>query len=139
MAAKLDRDTLEATFRAAVSKVRKADIAKVIGRSPTLRRFVRGPLADLAGDVTTLMAMVKDYAAGNYREVPEKTIFAATAVLLYIFNPFDLIPDLVPGIGLLDDAAVLTMVVRAIQSDVQNYRSWTQKFARRVRQIAARI
>jgi len=139
MPVKLDRETLESVLKAAMQKVRKADIAKVISRSPTLRRFVRGPLADLAGDVTTLTAMVKDYASGKYREVPEKTILAATVALLYILNPFDLIPDLVPGLGLVDDAAVLTMVVKAIQVDVQNYRSWSQKFARRMRQMVARI
>jgi uncharacterized membrane protein YkvA (DUF1232 family) len=135
----IDRETIERIFTAGMKKVRKADIAKVINRSPTLRRFVRGPLADLAGDVTTLTAMVKDYASGKYREVPEKTILTATVALLYIINPLDLIPDLVPGLGLIDDAAVLTMVVKAIQSDLQNYRSWAQKFTRRMRQIAARI
>ena len=83
--------------------------------------------------------MVKDYASGKYREVPEKSILDATVALLYILNPLDLIPDLVPGLGLVDDAAVLTMVVKAIQSDVQNYRSWSQKFARRMRQLVARI
>jgi len=139
MPVNIDRETVERIFRAAMQKVRKADIAKVISRSPTLRQFVRGPLADLAGDVTTLTAMVKDYASGKYREVPEKTILAATVALLYILNPLDLIPDLVPGFGLIDDAAVLTMVVKAIQVDVQNYRSWSQKFARRMRQIVARI
>ncbi len=139
MAVNIDRETLDRVLKAGLKKVKSADIGKVIRRSPTLRRFVRGPLADLAGDVTTLSAMVKDYASGKYREVPEKSILAATVALLYILNPLDLIPDLVPGLGLVDDAAVLTMVVKAIQSDVQNYRSWSQKFARRMRQIVARI
>jgi len=139
MTVNIDRETLDRVLKAGLKKVKSADIGKVIRRSPTLRRFVRGPLADLAGDVTTLSAMVKDYASGKYREVPEKSILAATVALLYILNPLDLIPDLVPGLGLVDDAAVLTMVVKAIQSDVQNYRSWSQKFARRMRQLVARI
>lgn len=139
MTVNIDRETLDRVLKAGLKKVKSADIDKVIRRSPTLRRFVRGPLADLAGDVTTLTAMVKDYASGKYREVPEKSILAATVALLYILNPLDLIPDLVPGLGLIDDAAVLTMVVKAIQSDVQNYRSWAQKFTRRMHQMVARI
>jgi uncharacterized membrane protein YkvA (DUF1232 family) len=135
----LNREILEQAFQAALERAKGIDLGKVIRRSPALRRLVRGPLADLAEDVTTLMAMVKDYAAGEYREVPEKTILAASAALIYILNPFDLIPDLVPGLGLLDDAAVLTMVVKAIQSDVQNYRNWAQKLKRRARQLVARI
>jgi len=139
MTVNIDRETLDRVLKAGLKKVKSADIDKVIRRSPTLRRFVRGALADLAGDVTTLTAMVKDYASGKYREVPEKSILAATVALLYILNPLDLIPDLVPGLGLIDDAAVLTMVVKAIQSDVQNYRSWAQKFTRRMHQMVARI
>lgn len=139
MAPKFDRETLEAALREGMAKVNPADLLKLAQRWPALRRLIRGPLADLTDDATTLVAMVKDYAAGDYREVPQKTILAAAAALLYILNPFDLIPDLVPGLGLMDDAAVLTMVVKAIQADVHNYRSWTHKAARRVRQLVARI
>ena len=39
----------------------------------------------------------------------------------------------------MDDAAVLTMVVKAIQADIHAYRSWTQKAVRRARQLVARI
>lgn len=139
MGVTLNRKAIEQAFQAALERARTIDLGKVIRRSPVLRRLVRGPLADLAEDVTTLIAMVRDYASGEYRDVPEKTILTATAALIYILNPFDLIPDLVPGLGLVDDAAVLTMVVKAIQSDVQNYRSWAQKLKRRARQLVARI
>jgi uncharacterized membrane protein YkvA (DUF1232 family) len=136
---KLDREAIERAIRDGIAKIRPADLLKLAQRVPALRRLIRGPLADLADDVTTLVAMVKDYASGTYREVPQKTVLAAAAALLYILNPFDLIPDLVPALGLVDDAAVLTMVVKAIQADVHNYRSWTHKAARRMRQIVARI
>ncbi len=136
---KLNREAIESAVRDAMARVSPRDLLKLAQRWPTLRRLIRGPLADLADDVMTLVAMVKDYAAGNYREVPQKSVLAAAAALFYILNPFDLIPDLVPALGLMDDAAVLTMVVKAIQSDVHNYRSWTHKAARRMRQIVAKI
>ena len=122
-----------------MAKLRPADLLKIAQKMPALRRLIRGLLADLADDAMTLTAMVKDYAAGSYREVPQKSIFAAAAALLYILNPIDLIPDIVPGLGLMDDAAVLTMVVKAIQSDVHAYRGWTKKAKRRLRQLVARI
>lgn len=139
MAVKIDPATLKRVLREAINKVRPKDLLRVAQRVPALRRLIRGPLADVADDVTTLTAMVKDYAAGDYREVPQKTIFAATAALLYILNPFDLIPDILPAMGLVDDAAVLAMVVKAIQADVHAYRSWTKKATRRLRQLVARI
>ncbi len=143
MAINLDRETVERLLRDSISRLKKADVAKtvrgIVARSPALRRLLRGPLADLADDAMTLVAMIKDYVSGEYREVPQKSILAATAALIYILNPFDLIPDMIPGIGLMDDAAVLALVVKAIQSDVQNYRSWSQKLKRRARQMLARI
>jgi uncharacterized membrane protein YkvA (DUF1232 family) len=71
--------------------------------------------------------------------VPEKNILAATVALLYIINHLGLIPNLVPGLGLIYDTAVLKMVVKAILTDVQNDSSWKQKFTRRLHQIFARI
>ncbi len=139
MKVKIDPAALKRVIREAISKISPKDLLRVAQKVPALRRLIRGPLADLADDVTTLTAMVKDYAAGHYREVPQKSIFAATAALLYILNPLDLIPDLVPALGLVDDAAVLTMVVKAIQSDVHAYRGWTKKATRKLRQIVARI
>ncbi len=37
------------------------------------------------------------------------------AGLLYLVNPFDAIPDWIPGVGYLDDAAVLLAIVQAIR------------------------
>ncbi len=143
MAIKLDRETLEGLLKAGLKKVQAAgvtaSIAKVIRRSPKLRRFVRGPLADFAEDITTLASMVKDYATGEYREVPQRTILTASFALLYLLDPIDLIPDFIPGLGLMDDAAVLTLVVKALQSDLQNYRGWSQKLKRGMRHLVARI
>ena len=139
MSATIDPATIARVLREHMAKVNPAGLLKVAQRVPALRRLIRGPVADLAEDVTTLAAMVKDYAAGHYSEVPQKTIFAATAALLYLLNPLYLIPDLVPALGLVDDAAVLTMVVKAIQSDVHAYRGWTKKAKRRLRQLVARI
>ncbi len=136
---KMDPAAIARALREAMGKMRPKDLLRVAQKVPALRRLIRGPLADLADDVTTLTAMVKDYADGSYREVPQKSIFAAAAALLYILNPLDLIPDLVPALGLVDDAAVLTMVVKAIQSDVHAYRSWAKKATRRLRQLVARI
>ena len=138
MDATVTREAVERALREGLRKIKRSDLGRVVQRSRTFKRLIRGPLADIASDVTVLFDMVKDYADGSYREVPQKSIFAAAAALLYILNPLDLIPDLVPALGLVDDAAVLTMVVKAIQSDVHAYRSWAKKATRRLRQLVAR-
>jgi uncharacterized membrane protein YkvA (DUF1232 family) len=139
MAARLDRDTVERILRDGMRRVKTSDVGKAVRRSPALRRLVRGPLADMAGDLNTLVAMLKDYASGDYRSIPQRTILAATVAVLYVLNPFDLVPDFLPGVGLADDAAVVAFVLRAIQRDIHDYRTWTQKALRRLRQVVATI
>lgn len=44
--------------------------------------------------------------------------------LLYFLSPIDFIPDSIPGIGYVDDAAVVLACLKLVQSDVDEYREW---------------
>ena len=44
--------------------------------------------------------------------------------LVYFLTPIDLIPDAVPGIGQLDDAAVILFAVKAAHNDIADYKKW---------------
>lgn len=79
---------------------------------------------DIVNDVELLFSLVKDYKSGAYKEVPVGTIVAIISALVYVINPFDLIPDAIPGIGVLDDAAVVVACVKLIQSDIEKYKNW---------------
>jgi uncharacterized membrane protein YkvA (DUF1232 family) len=46
--------------------------------------------------------------------------------LLYVLNPMDLIPDVIPGVGAIDDAAVVSLCLLLIEQDLLAYRSWRQ-------------
>jgi len=67
---------------------------------------------------------VSDYISGDYREVPWFTIAGIIFALLYFLNPFDLIPDVFPGIGYVDDATVLYIVWKTIEADLKRYAQW---------------
>lgn len=136
MDATTTREALERTIRQGMRKIRRSDFARILARSKTIRRLIRGPVADLASDVTVLFDLVRDYASGRYREVPKRSVFAAAVALLYLLNPFDLIPDYIPGIGYLDDSAVLMIVVQSIRADLDDYRTWTQKLVKRLRHLS---
>ena len=74
--------------------------------------------------VDTIGDMVVDYAKGNYREVPLNTIIGATAALIYFLSPIDVLPDVVAGLGQLDDIAVIAFAVKSISHDLDKYREW---------------
>ena len=44
--------------------------------------------------------------------------------LVYFVIPLDAIPDVVPGVGYLDDAAVVAWVIHQISDELRQYRRW---------------
>jgi len=44
---------------------------------------------------------------------PADSILMAIAAVIYFVSPFDLIPDSIPVLGLVDDTSVITSVARA--------------------------
>ena len=67
------------------------------------------------------MGLVQDYVSGRYREVPWRVIATAAFAVLYFLNPFDLIPDFIPGIGFIDDATLISMAVAALREELRRY------------------
>lgn len=52
------------------------------------------------------------------RNVPWKTITAIGAVLLYFINPFDIVPDMIPVVGLIDDATMIYLGFSLVQDEL---------------------
>ncbi len=71
-----------------------------------------------------LIGMLKDIKNGVYEHVPWFTIATIVMALLYVLNPMDLIPDFIPGLGYIDDMAVLSIGMGWIQSDLHKYLDW---------------
>ena len=67
--------------------------------------------------------MLLDSFKGKY-PVPMKTIVVVTFTFLYLISPVDIIPDIFPLIGLVDDVAVLALAASFIKGDLENYRIW---------------
>ena len=106
------------------------DLGKVTGQKAAIfEKLDAGVFSTIVEDVTALFSLVKDYANGTYREVPWNTIVAAGAGLLYLVCPIDLIPDFIPVIGLVDDLAVLTFVLKSVHTDLQDYLQWKARHA----------
>ncbi len=132
----IDQDTLARLFRTGVRKMRGSDVLRVVRRSRGLKRLINGPLAEMGEDAGQLLAMLKDYTNGTYKEVPRSTVLAGAFALLYVLNPFDLMPDFIPGIGYLDDMSMVALVIGSIRRDISSYARWRRSraaIARRLR------
>jgi len=53
--------------------------------------------------------------------LPWKTVLALFGLFLYLINPFDFIPDFLPGVGYLDDAVAIGAALKLIKDDLRNF------------------
>jgi uncharacterized membrane protein YkvA (DUF1232 family) len=72
----------------------------------------------------TLSNLTKAYAQGRYREISWKAIVSILAAIIYFINPFDLIPDMIPLLGLTDDASILFWVYNTVKDEVDKFLEW---------------
>lgn len=77
-------------------------------------------------DLPLLVRLLKAWKRGSYKGLSARTLVSLAAALLYLVSPMDLLPDVIPGIGLIDDAAVLAWLLHGIAQDLAAFRVWEQ-------------
>ncbi|WP_439438175.1 YkvA family protein [Salinivibrio costicola] len=83
-----------------------------------------GPLQSLWRDIKLMIGLVTDYAKGNYRDVPWNVLAAVTGAVIYFVSPVDVIPDVIPVVGYLDDALVVKLALEIARPDLEAYANW---------------
>lgn len=79
-------------------------------------QFIRDRLDSLA----LMIEMLVDH---EWR-LPEKDASRVLNALAYFCEPEDLIPDHIPGLGFLDDAIMIELVVRELRHEIDAYRDF---------------
>ncbi len=74
--------------------------------------------------VPVMIALIKSYVKKEYKNIPLGSIIAVVSALIYWLSPADVIPDVIPGIGYVDDALVIAACIKLVGSDVEDYRKW---------------
>ena len=102
-----------------------SDVATVLNNiTEILNKSSDGPLAKFFDDIKTMCQMVKAWAKKEYNGVPVKTIGMIILTLFYVFSQIDIILDCIPGIGLVDDTAMVGFCIAAARSDIEDFRVW---------------
>lgn len=119
----------EKQLNAESSKVHRTDLEALLERQRAIEEKVKGSgkLNRFSADIKLMFAMIRDYWYGNYRSVPWKTIAAIAGALLYVLNPLDVIPDLILGFGFIDDAGVVALCLKLVESDLHRYAAWSEE------------
>lgn len=114
---------------AEAEKVNPADLKTLLERQQAIEDKVKssGKLKRFSADIKLMFAMLRDYWNGSYRDIPWKSIAAVAGTLIYVMNPLDLIPDLIIGVGFLDDAGVVALCLKWVESDLHRYAAWKEQ------------
>jgi uncharacterized membrane protein YkvA (DUF1232 family) len=78
----------------------------------------------LIGDFKLLFSLIKDYWKGDYRDVSLWSILIFFLAVFYILCPIDIITDVIPIAGQIDDAVVLLLCLYFLEKDLYKYREW---------------
>jgi len=70
------------------------------------------------GDFKVLLGMLTD----KEFSIAKSTWLLIAGALAYVVMPMDVIPDFIPGVGFVDDAFVLSTVMKRIADEVARYK-----------------
>lgn len=65
-------------------------------------------IGDMLSKITIMISMTKDYIEGTYDKPPVSVVLLIVAAFIYLVSIVDLIPDTIPGVGYIDDVAVIS-------------------------------
>lgn len=80
----------------------------------------------LWADLPLLVRLFRAWKNGSYRGLSVRTLASMAAALLYVLSPVDLVPDFIPGIGMIDDVVVLALLLQSLAQDLAAFRAWEQ-------------
>ncbi len=103
-----------------------ADDGKMQHFLDSLEGKLRGipELGDDLAYVPIFASMTRAYIAGEYKQLPVRTIIMVVSSLIYFVSPIDVVPDTIPVLGYTDDAAVLVACAAFIKPDLDRFIEW---------------
>ena len=87
-------------------------------------RGITGFFTRLVVDVVDSLGMLWNWFLGRFEWSPMRLFTAAIVGLVYLASPIDIVPDVIPFAGWIDDLVVVTAVLRLARFDLERYRRW---------------
>ena len=85
---------------------------------------VKDALGHYIVELKTLIRMIKMWLSRRYSKVSKQTIIYSVLAVIYFVTPTDFVPDLILGLGFVDDMAVITWVLSIIKDDLARFKEW---------------
>lgn len=108
---------------------------KILGDEDKMERFLfrlekKLKTIPVAGEQLSyapiMVSLLRSYVKKEYKDVPVGTIVAVISALVYFLSPVDILPDVIPGVGYIDDALVIAACWKLVESDINEYIAWRE-------------
>lgn len=93
-------------------------VRRIKSRGWVLKRVIRA--------LKWFMPMTRDVVRGDFRPVPWRAFGLMALALGYLIMPFDLIPDFLVLVGVLDDVMIVGWLLNRVDGQLETYRLWKQ-------------
>ena len=118
-----EKERVNQAFEHGTDNFTQKDLDKVMADAE-IAESKGGKLGDQFENFKLLWRLLKDYYNKKYPNAPWKFIAAIGFAVAYLVSPIDVIPDFIPFLGFVDDAAVFALVVKGFESDITDYKNW---------------
>lgn len=85
---------------------------------------VPGPIGNPITRAKALPRLWKAWRGGKYPELPRSQVAMWAVALVYLVSPIDFVPELLPVIGVTDDAGVLVWLLSSLSTASGSYLRW---------------
>lgn len=90
------------------------------------RGFAEG-IQEVKSQLQLMIRFIKAYATGEYRAVPFRSMATIVGVLVYFISPLDIIPDVLPLIGIADDVALVVWLFNVLENEIAKFSEWEKQ------------
>lgn len=119
-------------FQAIVDKAKSAmegphDAESIHAAALQLVKDARtGELPEFIGERIEKLEVVTNMVSDDEWKLSEEDRARVLGALVYFCDPEDLIPDHIPGLGFLDDAIYVELVIRELKNEIESYEEFFQ-------------
>jgi uncharacterized membrane protein YkvA (DUF1232 family) len=122
------KDEIKKQFEETVEEINENDIVSAsedgLKKINELDNNPPKVLKNIWENVKMMVYMMLDYINGNYRNINWKTIAIISGAIIYFVSPLDLIPDVIPFVGFLDDLTVINIALEMTSEEFTIYKAW---------------
>ncbi len=100
-----------------------ADKSKVLSVLAILTKYMKkGGLKKVQEDLNLLYGYILEVVQGKYKGYSTSSLTLALAAIIYVISPLDIMPDIIPFTGYIDDIAIVTWAMSKMEEELKRYK-----------------